>query len=271
MDECTIIKAWQARANVIDAYTKYNSSCVNTKGVDIMLKRKLVLFCNCILMLVMLFPGSMVMAKEQERAKPKVYQLQFVDPEGNPVPNLFVYWSQGPFSSDENDFPLPTRGVTNADGIWKIEVGEELEPGFSGYKKFEVKNLYGMGLQIADTYEINVNLNQTSPLKLVWKRTTPKNSLERVRHKMIIHVQDVYGKPIKNIRVYLYPYTTETRIIPEQGNFKVNGCTDRNGDFYTNLHDDIKYEASIGGNDLIIDATGGGTIKKTYVYKKDTE
>lgn len=199
--------------------------------------------------------------------EPKVdITIQFVDENGNEVPNLFIYWEK---NDHYFDYSVYTGSPTNHNGIWKYSV----KPGKT---RFLVRNIYSTLYQIEEWYEIDVPENGTqTSYKLTWTKRIPKQLLDETRHKLIIHFEDISGNPAIGLEVVLRKASME-KLLPGQkrnplGSYElcsISGFTDTNGDFITNLHDDVFYDIETSdskyssGNDSI-DATGGGTIEYT--------
>jgi len=195
--------------------------------------------------------------------------FQFVDTEGKPVPYLYFFDPQ-----DDSDQPMngwPSGTASKPDGTWTFFYSSYDDNGQPiTHITFTARNLYEKINNYQKTYEIPLPINQNQPVQLVWDKPTPMNCFNKYTHKLTIHIQDEKGNPVPNATINLYK--------PEYRwyDFSFNAVTDSNGNYYTNLYDDVVYRAAVRcphptltciDRSFQLDATKGGTITKTFVIK----
>lgn len=209
--------------------------------------------------------------KEPAKSENQKAVFQFIDPEGSPVPYLYIFDARDALDSPYDDYRLPDGMPSKPDGTWETTYSLTDDNGKAvTYITFIARNLYDWLKHYEITYEIPLPLNQNQPIQLVWDRPTPMSCFNTYTHKLTIHIQDEKGNPIPDAEVYLH----------EPGyrwyDFDFRGVTDQEGRYYTNLYDDTVYSVKVRcphpkftylDRTFRLDATKGGIIFKTFVIK----
>ena len=197
--------------------------------------------------------------------------FQFIDPEGSPVPYLYIFDARDALDSPYDDYRLPNGIPSKADGTWEMTYSLTEDYGEAAtHITFIARNLYDWLKHYEKTYEIPLPLNQDQPIQLLWDKPTPMSSFNSYTHKLTIHIQDEKGNPIPNAEVHLRK--------PDYRwyDFDFQAVTDQEGNYYTNLYDDTVYRIEVRcphpkftylTRTFSLDATKGGTIFKTFVIK----
>lgn len=209
--------------------------------------------------------------KEPAKSENQKAVFQFIDPEGSPVPYLYIFDARDALDSPYDDYRLPNGIPSKADGTWEMTYSLTDDNGEAAtHITFIARNLYDWLKHYEKTYEIPLPLNQDQPIQLLWDKPTPMSSFNSYTHKLTIHIQDEKGNPIPNAEVHLRK--------PDYRwyDFDFQAVTDQEGNYYTNLYDDTVYRIEVRcphpkftylTRTFSLDATKGGTIFKTFVIK----